>query len=70
MPERILKCSGCNTELGVMELGKIRKGTVFLCENCDNKRVGALMKMEANKYNPSKPGGYGDIFGDLFGKKY
>jgi hypothetical protein len=73
MPEKVLKCAGCDCLLGTIELGRLRKDIVFICGNCDNKRLGALMKMEANKHDPKKDYGMGsafdDLFGDIFGGK-
>lgn len=73
MPEKILNCAGCKTFLGTIENGKLRKDIIFLCGNCDNKRLGALMKMETSRGEPKDKYGLGgefdDIFGGIFGKK-
>lgn len=70
MPEKILKCAGCGVFLGTIEMGRLRTDIVYICGTCDNKRVGALMKMEASKHDKDPLGGMvDDLFGGIFGKK-
>jgi len=42
-----ITCVACAKYLGEIKDGRIRKGTVYLCDNCNTKRLAADM-MEKN----------------------
>lgn len=57
MPERKIYCTGCSTYLGVIRDAKLRKNVVFLCKNCEIKRIALEMQ---KKTKPSVD--MGDLF--------
>ncbi len=60
--KKTIYCKGCNTYLGEIRDAKLKKGIVYLCSNCDTKRIASdLGKKE-------KPIDYMDLFGDIFKK--
>lgn len=63
MPDRKIYCAGCDTYLGVVRDAKLRKGVVFLCKNCEIKRVALELQ---RKTKPSVD--MGDLFGGIFKK--
>jgi hypothetical protein len=60
-------CQGCNLPLGVIRDAKLRKGIVYLCKNCETKRVASDLMNKNKTKKPDNP--FGDIFGDIFGGK-
>ena len=58
---KIIYCKGCNIYLGEIRDAKLKKGIVYLCSDCDTKRVASDM---VNKPNNNS---YDNIFGDIFG---
>lgn len=60
MTDRILTCNNCGIHLAVIRDGKIRKGMVCYCRECDTMR-GML--------NKNKPAEMPEFFKDIF-KEY
>lgn len=58
MPDRILTCNNCGTTLAVIRDGKIRKGMVCYCRECDTMR-GMIGKPKADMP---------DFFKEIFNK--
>ena len=46
-----ISCEGCGLDLGEIREGSLRKNIVFLCKNCNTKRVA----LELQKKNERKP---------------
>ena len=56
-----LRCVECKTHIGEMTKGRIKKGSVFLCDSCNTKRIANKLK---DQYKPKSD--IGNIFGDIF----
>lgn len=56
MTERTLYCNNCHTTLAVIRDGKIKKGMVCYCKECNTLR--GMMKTKA----PDMPDFFKDIF--------
>jgi len=56
---RKIYCKPCGKYLGIIRNATLHKEIVFLCKDCDIKRIASDL---ANKVNPKNP------FDDIFGK--
>ena len=59
---RKIYCKPCGKYLGTIRNATLHKEIVFLCKNCDTKRIASDMMNKRNKTNPKNP------FDDIFGK--
>lgn len=63
---RAIECSRCHTYLGEIRDAQLKKGMVHMCDSCDT----AYRSLEmAHKYAGDKVPEFGELFGDIFGKK-
>lgn len=64
-----LTCIDCGTYLGVVRDGTLKKGMVCMCKDCKRKHDALKLMNESDKHRLN-PGGFNNIFGDIFsGKK-
>jgi hypothetical protein len=62
---RELKYNGCSTVVAYISDGsKLRKGTVYYCDDCEAKRMKELLIAKLNKVSANLKTGAG--FGSLF----
>ena len=59
---RSVYCEGCNLYLGEIRDAKLRKGIVYLCKNCETKRIASDLARQTKK----KDSIVDDVFGDIF----
>ncbi len=64
MADRTIYCKSCNVYLGIIRDAKLRKGIVYLCGNCETKRLASDM-MNKTKLPEND---YMDIFKGMFNK--
>ena len=56
-------CKGCGKYLGEIRDAKLRKGMVYLCQNCETKRIASDMaRIKMRVRDPNRE------FMDIFGK--
>lgn len=61
MPIRKIYCKGCNSYLGEIRDGKLKKDIVFLCSVCEYKRLASDLAAKTAP-SPDIP----DFFKDMF----
>lgn len=71
MPVKELKCKKCNVHVGEIDVGKIHKRAILLCETCAAAYEFSMLSSDL-KNNANNPGisdmDMPDIFKDLFNK--
>ena len=65
MAEKQIFCKGCGKYLGEIRDAKLRKGMVYLCQNCETKRLAS--DMARNKMKAQDPV---NDFMNIFGKNF
>ena len=58
---RKIYCKPCGKYLGIIRNATLHKEIVFLCKNCDTKRIASDMVNKTNKIN--RKNSLDDIFG-------